>query len=753
MFNPHMHQQQQHQQQQQFQQHLRQLQQLFQQQPPPPPPPQPPPAHHVAHHQVHHHQHHQAQRVMPVPPQAAPTRMVNMCQATQTTIIAPNPMLQGALMMQQMQGNMRGFAMGGQMGGQQFRQFFAAGTRSSLLGPVPMGMSMKSHGHMGYPPARHYNPHGHDFAARQPDRKRDNEQRAVASTDVQAAAAASSTTSGTNDKAAAGGAASVAGGPAQPVDEPMEEPVVKKQRTEGSEEPEERSVAETDGEVLLSAEPNKDTEDGQTDDCILLEEGGSTDCFILEEGAGASTGGSEAVEALEEVPDGDLAPLTEEDDLALEETPEDQAAPLAPPGNEEEDMEGAEEEGANEGAEVGAEEGAEEGDEEGAEEGAGEGANKLYCYLCSITCPNQQNFKSHMNGIAHQKKMMEMLPRVQESLQGAPRDEEKRPDRWCATCQTHFTSNIKDHRRTEEHKLANKTAGHFCTVCKKNFRTSELFVEHMQTQEHKQRVDEDGWSSLTEVTLKNMSKDEQYDPGTVYGSSFLVPVAGFVCRLCNKFYHFESSAQHSHCKSHTHFENLKKYKALHSEKDDAMDSSRESFIASSSEENPRPVTETTVDCVDENGNHSVSGSDTHSADTDSVTTPLPKQPKVTITRLKVLPDTQQEEQQPGPTSTPQDLAATTSAPSTSCTDQDVSPIPFLEKETPSQAPIVQESPAEPLAIKEEEPDSMPVLADEDAKEEEEEEEKEASAVPGKKGGKGKAKAAPKRRSGRATCRR
>lgn len=41
------------------------------------------------------------------------------------------------------------------------------------------------------------------------------------------------------------------------------------------------------------------------------------------------------------------------------------------------------------------------------------------------------------------------------------------------------------------------------------------------------------------------------------GSSFLVPVAGFICRLCNKFYNFESSALHTHCKTMKHFENLK----------------------------------------------------------------------------------------------------------------------------------------------------------------------------------------------------
>lgn len=42
---------------------------------------------------------------IPVPTQAAPPpRMVNLCQTTQTTLIAPNPMLQSAILMQQMQG-------------------------------------------------------------------------------------------------------------------------------------------------------------------------------------------------------------------------------------------------------------------------------------------------------------------------------------------------------------------------------------------------------------------------------------------------------------------------------------------------------------------------------------------------------------------------------------------------------------------------------------------------------------------------
>ncbi|XP_023275322.1 cip1-interacting zinc finger protein [Seriola lalandi dorsalis] len=784
MFNPHIHQQQQQQQQQQFHQHLRQLQQLFQQQPPPPPP-QPPPGHHVAHH------HHQTPRAIPVPPQTAPPpRMVNLCQTTQTTLIAPNPMLQGALLMQQMQGNMRNFG----MGGQQFRQFFTAGARSSLLGPVPMGMAIKSP-IMGFPAARAFHPHARyynnsntatattttttiapstssssssstttDTTARQPDRKRDSEQMATGSTDNQPTA---SSTNEPDDKSETDGAVGGVDGPTQILEEQLEEPAVKKQRTEESES---IIIPDTDGEVL-SSECNSNTE-SHPEDAIILEEGGST-------------GESDVIEALEESRADEVhsclsAPslsgrLSEDDQqvsLLPEETPQGKDASLDSPGNQDE-----------------------------GDEGVAEGATKFYCYLCSITCHNQQNFRSHMNSISHQQRMMEiqhmsnaclvtLLPRVQESLQGANKDGEKKADVqcWCATCHTHFTSSIMDHRRTEEHKLASRAAISSCTICKKHFRTSQIFVEHLQSQEHRQKMEklqekegcealakltamdtdgfsldeeeegseveegeerqrneedqdcsekQDGWSSLKEVTLKKMASDEQYDPDTVYGSSFFVPVAGFICRLCNKFYHFESSALHTHCKSLTHFENLKRYRVLYSQKGEAVESSRESLLASDS---LRPVTETTTDWSDENA---------LSDDTGLVTNLNSLQPIITLTRLQMQTENQQQEKESEPDPTSQDFT-TSSATCTDSTDQDLS-LHSKEEETTSQASVAQETPAELPAGSREEPDSEPAAAVEDANEEEEE--KEAPAVPGKKNSTGKAKTTPKRRSGRATNRR
>ncbi|XP_041706812.1 uncharacterized protein LOC121541673 [Coregonus clupeaformis] len=725
MFNPHHHQQQQ----QQFHHHLRQLQQLFQHQPPPPPPPpppqpQPPPSHHVPHH-------HQRGRAMAVPaPAPPPPRMVNL--ATQATIIAPNPMLQGALMMQQMQGSMRGFT----ASGQQFTQFFAAGARSSLLGPVPMGMSIKNP-HMGFP-ARHYHPHtryynnnnNNDYSSRHPDRKR--EQRAVGSTDNQPAASRTLP----NDKTLKGGGVGGPDGKAQPSVQPEpKEPALKKQRTEGSEETVDQPP-ETDG-VLGAAVYQCPQDDSQLEDCFILEEGGST-------------AGSEAAEALEESRAAEVQSGVSAFTPGLKDLAEGKAAPGVLEGGQEEGKEG------------------------------GDAANKFYCYICTITCHNQQDFQSHMNSLAHQQRMMEiqhmsnaclvtLMPHVQESLQAGRRDSscfrdgEKSPglQRWCATCQIHYTSTVMDHRRTSEHKLTIRTSNPSCTVCKSHFKNPCLFLEHMESQEHKQRVDKlreeggpaalaelvamdeqgcfvddekeewedgeqssshgkEGWPTQMEVALlEDVDEDEEYDPDTVYGSSFVVPVAGFLCRICQHFYHFESSARHSHCKSLKHFENLKKYRALRSQKDGTLE--------------PTPIDGD----AESDSNHTISGS--NSLPSELLSSPALLQPTIATTTLRPSK----------PCPEPQDNTPSASSSS----QQDLTTTTSSTRGTPGQATPEQQSLAVP-EDKEEEPtpDLGPVTEDTEEEPVTGEMEEEAAAQDEKMGD-GNAKGASKRRSGRTTQRR
>uniref|UniRef100_A0A8C7YTN9 Cdkn1a interacting zinc finger protein 1a n=1 Tax=Oryzias sinensis TaxID=183150 RepID=A0A8C7YTN9_9TELE len=743
MFNPHIHQQQQ---QQQLQQHLRHLHQLFQQQPPPPPPPQPPPAHHVAHH-------HQTPRGIPVPAQAAPPpRMVNLCQTNQTTIIAPNPMLQGALLMQQMQGNMRSFG----MGGQQFRQFYAAGGRSSLLGPVPMGMAIKSP-IMGFPAARPFHPHTRffnpttsasvisatDVAARYADRKRDSEQMAGGSTDDQPAAAAASSTSEATDKTQADG--SVPSVEEQNSEEQFKEPLVKRQRTEGSEKPKIPSGGET--ATASQLELNSNTEE-------IPPEGS------IQEDSGSSKGSDVAEVPEDTIENQDFSCLSaksptgqpsEEDQKVNAPAEDHKDTSLASPASQEED-----------------------------DEVVPEGSNKFYCYLCSITCHNQQNFRSHMNSISHQQRMMEiqymsnaclvtLLPRVQESLQGANKDGDKKSEskRWCATCHSHFTCSTTEHRCSEEHKLATATNVSFCIVCKKQFKTSQNFLEHLHSQGHKQKLQEKGcdalvkltaldtvefsleneeegggggetetegnqrdtqddWSSLKEVTLNDISRDEQYDPDTVYGSSFLVPVAGFICKLCNKFYYFDSSAAHTHCKSLKHFENLRSYRESVIQKGEGSQSSRKSSAAADS---GGAATQISTDCSEEN---------LLSVEKDVAPNLNSLQSIISVNRPK--------EKQPAETdSNSQDL--TISTLSSGSPDEAVCTQHRDEENTP-YASAALESEADLPRSSTEEADSEPAAVAENSNDEDE-----APAGPGKKNGTGKARTAPKRRSGRATNRR
>ncbi|XP_043842411.1 cip1-interacting zinc finger protein isoform X2 [Dromiciops gliroides] len=250
---------------------------------------------------------------------------------------------------------------------------------------------------------------------------------------------------------------------------------------------------------------------------------------------------------------------------------------------------------------------------------------KFFCYICKINCFNQQNFQAHMAGLQHQQRLGEiqhmsnacllsLLPTNREQGALAERDGEPQSQRWCNTCQTHFLGDLIKHRRTQEHKLAKNSLRPFCTACSRHFKTPRKFVEHMKSPEHKQKAkearlgekepgspeeaeelitvdavgcfeedeeeedeeedaeEEEGSEAVGEgdeakqVGSKEVSANdwkglEEYSPDKMYGLDFLVPVVGYLCRLCHKFYHSSSGARLAHCKSLMHFENVQRYRA------------------------------------------------------------------------------------------------------------------------------------------------------------------------------------------------
>uniref|UniRef100_A0A8B9MP85 C2H2-type domain-containing protein n=1 Tax=Accipiter nisus TaxID=211598 RepID=A0A8B9MP85_9AVES len=233
---------------------------------------------------------------------------------------------------------------------------------------------------------------------------------------------------------------------------------------------------------------------------------------------------------------------------------------------------------------------------------------KFYCYICKTNCCSQQNFQSHMAGIQHQQRLGEiqhmsnvcfvsLLPMVKEG------EDKSKPQRWCNTCQIHFTGDLIKHRRTQEHKLAKRSLRPFCTVCSRHFKTPRKFVEHMKSPEHKQKAKEVILPELGEKELGSPEDSEELITVDAVGCfeddddeeeeeeggageeedldvvlvenedsaakqvclakgervtclDFLVPVAGYLCRLCHKFYHSDSAARLAHCKSLMHFENF-----------------------------------------------------------------------------------------------------------------------------------------------------------------------------------------------------
>ncbi|XP_056144895.1 cip1-interacting zinc finger protein-like [Lampris incognitus] len=228
-----------------------------------------------------------------------------------------------------------------------------------------------------------------------------------------------------------------------------------------------------------------------------------------------------------------------------------------------------------------------------------------YCHICKSNCLTLLAFQNHMKGEEHQRRLKEITnfstacPSVHTHSRG------RRPNiqRWCDTCQSHFTGDVILHRRTSQHKMCKRSSRPFCTACKRHFRTPRKFVEHMKSPQHKQQVhfeevleeelitvdaigcfegeeeveeEEDGGEKddvIEEPDRGEATDGQDFDPHTTYGSSFVVPVSGFLCQLCHKFFHHETTARQRHCQTHTHYLNLQKHRARREQEYTAGDES------------------------------------------------------------------------------------------------------------------------------------------------------------------------------------
>ncbi|KAL4689794.1 hypothetical protein H8959_012585 [Pygathrix nigripes] len=181
-----------------------------------------------------------------------------------------------------------------------------------------------------------------------------------------------------------------------------------------------------------------------------------------------------------------------------------------------------------------------------------------FCTICNRYFKTPRKFVEHVKSQGHKDKAKEVTR--------AP-SEDMGPERYRALAKATqqvevFPSPNSQQLKSLEKEIAGQDEDHFITVdavgC---FEGDE--EEEDDEDEEEIEVEEELCKQVRsrDISREEWKGSETYSPNTAYGVDFLVPVMGYVCRICHKFYHSNSGAQLSHCKSLGHFENLQKYKA------------------------------------------------------------------------------------------------------------------------------------------------------------------------------------------------
>ncbi|XP_013081391.2 zinc finger protein on ecdysone puffs-like isoform X1 [Biomphalaria glabrata] len=246
------------------------------------------------------------------------------------------------------------------------------------------------------------------------------------------------------------------------------------------------------------------------------------------------------------------------------------------------------------------------------EEGKDKDSN-LYCHVCNVSVYDDESFRRHLNGTKHTQRMNSVLTVHQmksNQLKSRLKAEEhlrkiegKRggydPNFFCKICNNSLTIPWERHRFSNIHKQRQLQVKRGCGWCKvHDFTNFTEVLEHRETEEHKKnaeiygkkkdekdsersrsrsrerRSDKHRKSSSSrdrsrkdkdrkQRDKKRQEEDEEdltipeYNAENPVGLNYIIPVTGFFCKLCHKFYNNEKSAKGAHCQSETHYEKFK----------------------------------------------------------------------------------------------------------------------------------------------------------------------------------------------------
>eukprot|EP00079_Xenopus_tropicalis_P038279 XP_017952050.1 PREDICTED: cip1-interacting zinc finger protein isoform X6 [Xenopus tropicalis] len=484
---------------------------------------------HLLQQQQHPAQHHPTPRSIPPSVQhQQPQQMLNIRAAAPARLINTHPMLQRALLMQHMQGNLRSLSMAAPT----MSPFFTAAARQSILGTPPMGVTVKAP-RVGFPglpfqqPQRMYHKDHH----RTYDRKKDGEQSVTPHIKTD------------DEKQGEKGE--------------MDLPPAASEADEESENLTECSV--TDPSEPSAKRARSSSEDGAGECHFHAGE-------ISEEREGV---GERSVES--QPPEGMSGGRALK--VTIQQRSESRTISTTDlvPAHVERGFTSS---------------------------GSGQTGPRFCCYICKSNFQSLQAFQSHLVTARHHQRfqaiqhlsnacLVTLMPTAKDPQSSTAGRDGKQQQRWCNVCQVHFSSDLITHLRTQEHKLAKRSLRPFCTVCSRHFKTPRKFVEHMKSPEHKQKSQE--------ADLEPVKEDvEEYSSEKEYGLDFMVPVTGYLCRLCHKFYPSDSASRLTHCKSLMHFQNVQRYSSTK----DAVNTAEASTSCSSKPESLEGVEAGTSFCLE-----------------------------------------------------------------------------------------------------------------------------------------------------------
>ncbi|KAL8600249.1 hypothetical protein ACOMHN_040710 [Nucella lapillus] len=215
--------------------------------------------------------------------------------------------------------------------------------------------------------------------------------------------------------------------------------------------------------------------------------------------------------------------------------------------------------------------------------GEGKEDAPFHCHVCSVNCRNAEGFRRHMNSMRHNDRMAGMLALHEEkATQLMSRikaekhlrhveDDDKATRGYCKICDMALKVRYAEHQALTFHRKRVKQVTKGCGWCSVgSFKNFTEVLAHRETPQHKQNQekheDDEGKKKESEGSRKRApirveipADLARYNEDTAYGQMCVVPVTGWFCKLCNKFFSSETSARDTHCKAEDHYVKYKRF--------------------------------------------------------------------------------------------------------------------------------------------------------------------------------------------------